>query len=42
MRPLRRRRAVLRVDTTGDLADVRTALLPPLWGWRQGRPIPTA
>jgi len=28
---------VLRIDTTGTLADVRTMLLPPLWAWRNGR-----
>ena len=31
--------AVLRIDTTGPLADVRATLLPPLWAWRNGRPL---
>jgi predicted kinase len=30
---------VLRIDTTGTLADVRAMLLPPLWAWRNGRPL---
>jgi predicted kinase len=30
---------VLRIDTTGPLADVRATVLPPLWAWRNGRPI---
>jgi predicted kinase len=30
---------VLRIDTTGALAEARAALLPRLWQWRQGRPI---
>jgi aminoglycoside phosphotransferase family enzyme/predicted kinase len=32
---------VLRIDTTGALADVRATLLPPLWAWRNGRPLAT-
>jgi predicted kinase len=30
---------VLRIDTTDTLADVRASLLPPLWAWRNGRPL---
>jgi aminoglycoside phosphotransferase family enzyme/predicted kinase len=33
---------VLRLDTTGTLPEVRRTLLPRLWAWRQGRPIPSA